>query len=129
MTKEEKIREQRMKNLVSMDKRSPEEVKAICSKAGKDSQKKRQETKTMKQALEWALALPAVKGCPTVDTLRKKYPGLTNRDAMAISVIAEGVLRGNVKAFTAVVDTMGESNPKKLDVSASNFKIEIEEVE
>lgn len=87
---------------------TPEERKALQSKGGKAAQEKRRYDKTFKAAMEWALDLPAMKGNPMVDRIRREYPGLTNRDAMAIAMTAETIQKQNVKAFLAVRDTTGE---------------------
>ena len=63
-----------------------EERKAIGSKGGKASAEAKAHAKTFKEAMQWALELPAMKGNPTVDKIAKRYPGLTNRDAMAIAM-------------------------------------------
>ena len=95
-------------NLITFAERSPEERKAISSKGGKASAAAREHSKTFKEAMQWALDLPAIKGNPTVDKIAKRYPGLTNRDAMAIAMAAEAIQKQDVRAFVAVRDTTGE---------------------
>lgn len=89
-----------------------EEHKAIASKGGKASAEAKRYNESFKQAVQWAMELPAMKGNPTVDRLRKEFPRLNNRDAMAISMTAEAIKKGNVKAFEALRDTAGESPAK-----------------
>lgn len=96
---------------------SPERHKEIASMGGKAAAAKRAYNASFKEAMMWALELPAMKGNPTVDKLRKEFPGLTNRDAMAISMTAEAIKKGNVKAFEAVRDTAGESPRQAIDLN------------
>ena len=95
-------------HLITFAERSPEERKAISSKGGKASAEAKAHSKTFKEAMEWALDLPAMKGNPTVDKIAKRYPQLTNRDAMAIAMAAEAIQKQDVRAFVAVRDTTGE---------------------
>jgi len=105
--------------LKSFKELSPEEKKAIQSKGGKASAEKKAYEKTFKAAMEWALDLPAMKGNPVVERIRKEYPGLTNRDAIAIAMTAEAIQKQNVKAFLAVRDTTGELPVQTVNVQSS----------
>lgn len=116
-------------NLRTFDKMSPEEKRAIQSKGGKASAEKRRYNESFKMAVEWALTLPAMKGNPTVEKIRKAYPKLNNRDAMAISMVAEAIKKGNVKAFEALRDTAGESPKKSVDLGGEALTINIKTVE
>ena len=93
-----------------------EEHKAIASKGGKAAAESKRYNESFKQAVQWAMELPAMKGNPTVDRLRKEFPRLNNRDAMAISMTAEAIKKGNVKAFEALRDTAGESPKQTIDL-------------
>ena len=97
-----------------------EEHKAIASKGGKASAEAKRYNESFKQAVQWAMELPAMKGNPTVDRLRKEFPRLNNRDAMAISMTAEAIKKGNVKAFEALRDTAGESPAKSLSLNGDD---------
>lgn len=103
--------------LRSFNEMTPAEHKAIASRGGKAAAEAKKYNQSFKQAVQWAMELPAMKGNPTVDRLRREFPCLNNRDAMAISMTAEAIKKGNVKAFEALRDTAGES-PKK-DISLS----------
>ena len=117
-------------NLKSFAKMTPEQRKEIASKGGKASAEARAQNRTFKEAMQWALELPAIKGNPTVDKIRKKYPSLNNRDAMAIAMAAEAILKQDVKAFTAIRDTTGELPEQTVNVKNSQpMKITVETVE
>ena len=103
-------------NLKSFAKMTPEQRKEIASKGGKASAEARAQNKTFKEAMQWALDMPAIKGNPTVDRIRKKYPSLSNREAIAISMAAEAILKQDVKAFTAIRDTTGELPEQTVNV-------------
>lgn len=103
--------------LRTFDKMTPEEHKALASMGGKAAAEKRRYNESFKMAVQWAMELPAMKGNPTVDKLRKEFPLLNNRDAMAISMTAEAIKKGNVKAFEALRDTAGESPKKQVSLS------------
>ena len=107
-----------------------EERKAIGSKGGKASAEAKAHAKTFKEAMQWALELPAMKGNPTVDKIAKRYPGLTNRDAMAIAMAAEAIQKQDVKAFVAVRDTTGELPVQTVNVkNEAPMVIKVETVE
>ncbi len=115
-----------LRNFRDMD---PEEHRAIASKGGKAKQEKKKYNESFKEAVQWAMELPAMKGNPTVDRLRKEFPILNNRDAMAISMTAEAIKKGNVKAFEALRDTVGEG-PKSAAVGEDgSITINIKTVE
>ena len=99
-------------NLISFKDMTPEQHAKLSSAGGKKAAENRKCRATFKEALQWALELPAMNGNPTVSKLRKKFPGMNNRDAMVISMITEAINKGNVKAFEVVRDTVGES-PKQ----------------
>ena len=105
-----------LENLKSFADRTPEERKLIGSAGGKARAEKMKYRASFKEAMQWALELPAMKGNPTVDKIRKQFPGINNRDAMAISMVAEAIKKGNVKAFEAVRDTNGESPHRTIDL-------------
>lgn len=108
--------ERSLANLKTFADRSPEERKALASKAGKASAESKAHAKTFKAAMQWALDLPAIKGNPTVDKIAKRYPGLTNRDAMAIAMAAEAIQKQDVRAYIAARDTTGELPEQTVNV-------------
>ena len=85
---------------------------------------------TFKAALEMLLDMPVLEGNPVGDALRPIFPDLTNRDAVSIAMIAKAISEGDVKAFQAVRDTMGELPVQTVNVkSDDNFVIKVETVE
>lgn len=96
------------KNLVPMQDRTPEERQRIARKAAQACNEQKQLNKTFKEALNWALDLPAMQGNADVEKIRKRYPDITNRDAMAISLAAQAIKKHDVRAFIAARDTTGE---------------------
>jgi len=104
-------------NLVNFKKRTPEEMRELAKKGGKASAEKRQKEKSFKQALTWALDLPALRGNATVDELKKQFPTLDNYYAIAISLMARAVKDGDVKAFKEIRDTIGEMPEQKVKVN------------
>lgn len=106
-----------------------EERRAMGSRGGKKAAENRAYRKSFKMALEWALEMPAMKGNPTVDKIRKEFPDLNNRDAMAIAAVSEALLKGNMKAFEAVRDTVGEAPRKAVDFGDEAITINIKTVE
>ena len=107
-------------NLKPFNQYTPEERKEIASRGGKASAAKRLQNRTFKEAMQWALDLPAVKGNPTVDKIRREYPSLTNRDAMAIAMTAEAIKNQDVRAFVAARDTTGELPAQTVNVKSDN---------
>ena len=107
--------------LTPLNLRSPEERRRIASMGGKKAAESRRAAKTFAEAISWALDLPAMKGNPTVDKLRKQFPELTNRDAIAISMTVEAVKKQNVRAFEAIRDTIGEAPTKSVDLSSGKI--------
>ena len=90
--------------------KSTEEARARGKKGGIASGEARRANKTFREALEWALSLPAEQ---VVDgklgrELAKAYPGLTTRDAIAISAARAATKKQDVKAMVFARDTVGE---------------------
>lgn len=108
------------------DNMDPEEARKLQSKGGKAAAEKKKYAKSFKQALEWVLDEPAMQGNPTVNAIRKQHPGLTNRDAMVISMVKAAIQKGDVKAFTAVRDTTGELPVQTVNVQQDKpMRIEV----
>lgn len=105
--------------LIPFSERTPEEKKRICSMGGKAAAEKRALNRTFKDAMEWALNMPAISGNPTVDKIKERYPALNNRDAMAIAMTAKAIQSSDVKAFIAVRDTTGELPEQMVNVKSS----------
>ena len=107
-------------------RRTKEQMTEDGRKGAKKSHEKQRFNRTLREATEWALSLPAFKGNPLVTDLLKKYPALTNRDAMAISLTAQAVRKGDVKAFLALRDTAGEAPAQTVNLNNSPMVIRVE---
>ena len=77
---------------------TPSEHREIAKKGGKKSGKIRQERKSLRQELELLLAIADDKG--------------TTRQIKMSTVLIQKAIKGNVKAFETVRDTLGQ-NPKR----------------
>lgn len=114
-------------NLIQSKARSAEEARALRSKAGKKAAETKKDQATFKLAYEWALDLPAFRGNPTVDAVIDQFPSMSNREAMAIAMTARAIRKGDVKAFVAIRDTIGEApvqNVKLANDEPMTIKIE-----
>ena len=103
-------------NLMDITKLPPEERTRRGKKGAAAAHEQRQRNKTFKEAMQWALDLPAYTGNTTVDKIRQYYPEITNRDAMCISLVAQAIKKGDVRAFTAARDTTGELPEQTVNV-------------
>lgn len=120
----------------SLKNRPVEEARKIQSMGGKAAGEKKRQNRTFKQALAWALDMPAMKGNKVISRLAKQYPGLTNREAMAIAMVTEAIQEQSTKAFLAVRDTVGEAPAPPIDpnrplhpsLGGNELKITIETV-
>lgn len=86
-------------NLIDNNSRTPSERRENAKKAGLASGESRRKKKYLQEALQKAL-----KGKYDVDDKNLQIGGY---DALAISMVKEAV-GGNVKAFVAIRDTIGE---------------------
>lgn len=108
---------------------TPEQRREAGRKGAAKAHEARLQNKTFKQALEWALEMPAIRGPKDVEKVRKANPDITNREAMAIAMVAETIRKGDVRAFVAVRDTTGELPAQTVNVQqAEPFSISIETV-
>ena len=106
-----------------------EKLRENAREAGKKSREAQALNATFRAALVWALDLPAVQGKATVERLRRRYPDLTNRDAIAIAMTAQAIQKQDVKAFLALRDTMGEAPEQNVSVKSDPLVIRIETVD
>ena len=88
---------------------SKEEAKEMGSKGGKASVKKRRERKAMKECFEMVLGLPLkdAKSREKIKNLGIKDKYINNQVAIIVSMVNEA-LKGNVKAYESIRDTIGE---------------------
>ena len=117
-------------NLIPMSMRTKEEVKAIASKGGKNSVEKRRKNKTFKEALQWYLDLEVHPTNKTEEELLARYPGLTNRDYVAISAVGAATQDKDVRAMVFARDTTGELPKQTIGIEQEKpFEIKIQTIE
>ncbi len=97
------------KNLVKNSSLTPSERRERASKAGKASAEARRKKKTLRELLSVAMQLPS-------DGSKGK---ITNAEQMAFSMI-EAAKAGDVKAFIAIRDTIGEKPVDKVEVGVAD---------
>ena len=85
-------------NLKPLDTLTKNEQRKICSKGGKKSGEVRRAKKTMKEMLNYLLEK---------EIENKKGKKATTLEAISVSMIKQA-LKGNVKAFEVIRDTIGE---------------------
>lgn len=86
-------------------------------KGGQKVQRIYKERNTFKKTTEWLLSQYAFDTQnEAVEALRKKFPDLSNQEAMTIAVIAETIRTGDPKGFTALRDTVGESPTQNVNL-------------
>lgn len=92
-------KEEGFKNLVPNECRTPDERRMNASKAGRASAVARRRRKTFKELLEIAL--------------EKKLEGEGTYGEAVVASMLEAALAGDVKAFVAIRDTVGEKPVEK----------------
>ena len=88
-----------------------DEAREIGRKGGKRSAQVRRERKTMRQELEYLL---------TEEIHDKNGKAMNTQKALGTSLI-KAALNGDVRAFIAIRDTIGEKPVEKVDVQAADF--------
>ena len=90
----------------------PERVREIKSMGGKASQAKQKHKRNFREAIKWAMDLPAQDLLDYKDTainlIVKQYPDLTVAEAMAIKTSLRAVKEGDAKALAILRDSVGE---------------------
>ena len=105
------------KNLVNISDRATDVQREIRSKGGKARAEKMREMKSFKERFQVAMSMPLK------DKDAKKYmtemgfekDDISNADAVVISMFREA-LNGNVRAYEAIRDTLGEKPTDKLSI-------------
>ena len=90
------------KNLVPMNKRTPEERREIAKKGAEATNRIKKEKKTLKMELEALLEIMDEKG----DSVQKK---------MSFALIKKAV-KGDVRAFETIRDTIGQKPKENLNI-------------
>lgn len=111
------------KNLKTMAERSPEEVKEMQRKGGINSGIARRKKKSMRESM--AALLEAQVTPNVVNNLKKRgYKGEapeTYNDALNVSMLIQAMMKGDVRAYVAVMELMGEKT-QVLDINPTNEK-------
>ena len=105
-------------------KMTPEERAECGRKGGIESGKTKRRKKAMKETLEVLLSMPMKTGkAADVENIKNfadlKGKNISVEEAMLISMIQKA-LHGNVPAFEAVRDTVGENPTKKIEADITN---------
>lgn len=109
-----------------------EQAREQGRRGGIASGEARRKNKTMREALEWALSLPAeaVVDGKAGKALATKFPGIDTRDAIAISMAAAAAKKQDVRAAVYVRDTTGEAPAMQLDLTQEKpFEIAIKTID
>ena len=103
-------------NLIPFNKRTEEEQRQIAIMGGRASGKTRQLKKSFKLALMELLEEEVfIKGKPT---------GKTYQDLMNIGIV-KGAMKGNVINYKTILETIGELEAEKTEVSVPTIKLEV----
>lgn len=94
------------KNLISLKERTTSEQRELARKGGIASGRSRRKKKTIRETLEMMLA-------------GKMPDGATRRDAI-VAALLEKALSGDVRAFEAIRDSIGEKPTEKMNVSTES---------
>ena len=110
--------------LCEFSKMTPEERAECGRKGGTESGKTRRRKKAMKETLEVLLSMPMKSGkYADIENIKNfadiKGKNISVEEAMLISMIQKA-LHGNVPAFEAVRDTVGENPTKKIEADINN---------
>ena len=118
----------RLKNLVPISQRTPEERKAMGHKGGTRAGQTRKKRKSLESALSMLLALP-IKDERKIKDLEKmgvKKGDLKLQTQMLVALIRQAN-RGSVRAFEAVRDTLGETT-NRVQLETTNVDSDITSV-
>lgn len=99
-------------NLIPNSERTPSERQQIASNAGKKSGESRRKNKSIREAL-----VAVLKGTYDIDGVQ-----MLGYDAISIQAFKEAI-NGNIKAFVAIRDTVGEKPTDKLDLTGNDKAI------
>ena len=111
--------------LCEFSKMTPEERAECGRKGGIESGKTKRRKKAMKETLEVLLSMPMKGGkYADIESIKSfgdlKGKNINVEEAMLISMIQKA-LHGNVPAFEAVRDTIGENPARKIEADITNI--------
>lgn len=98
-------------DLIPLNKRTPEEVREITSKAGKASGASRRRKKQLRELLEIALSKETATG--------DYYTDIT-------TALINKALDGSEKAYQLIRDTLGQAPEQTINLESSVIKINID---
>ena len=93
-----------LKDMKTLDKRTPEERKMIASMGGKKQGENRRKRKALKEYLELALQIENEEGLDYYTLITKS--------------LLEQAENGNVKAYEVIRDTLGQSPKQQVELSS-----------
>jgi len=94
-----------------------EELSEAGRKGGIASGESKRRNKTFKEAMLFVLDLPAMQTeDEDIESLKKQFPDLTNRDIMAVAMAKAVIKDKNVRAYIAARDTTGELPEQTVNV-------------
>ena len=113
-------------NLIPIPQRTKEEQREITKKGGKKSAQKRAERKAFADALKLALSLkPSERNKAKLQELGITDPDFLNNQQLGVMKILEKYLKGDIQAFVAIRDTIGEKPTDKTEnQNVNTFRIE-----
>ena len=98
-------------NLIPMNKRSEDEVRELGQKGGIRSGEVRKEKATMKATLEMLLE-------------ERSKSGKTYKELATLGLI-KGAMKGNAINYKTILETIGEIEAEKTEVSVPTIKLEV----
>lgn len=113
------------KNLIPIAERSPNEAREMGRKGGQKSGETRRRKKSMRDAMNLMLSQPVVNNEIYNQTaLMGVAPeNIDNQNAIVAAMIKEAAM-GNVKAFSAICDLIGENgNGKRVEIAREELKL------
>lgn len=113
-------------NLIPNAERTPSELREITQKGGKASGESRRKKKALRETMEEMLkvALKDEKLLETYGKLGFAQKGMTMQDAITAAMIHQAA-KGNVKAFTAIKDTIAPTKEDEASGTGVNVQINI----
>ena len=113
------------KNLIPFTERTESEVRELNAKGGRKSGESRRRKKSMREAMNFMLSQPVVNNEIYNQTalMGVSPENIDNQNAIVAAMIKEAAT-GNVKAFAAICDLIGEnSNGKRVEIARKELKL------
>jgi hypothetical protein len=100
----------RIENLVTLDQRTKEEQREICSMGGKASQKKQRENRTLRETIKMIMELPAQDEKSIQKMKENGIPdNLTNATMVGLALV-DRAKNGNIPAQRLLAEMVGEND-------------------